>query len=270
MAEWFKATVLKIVNVNRSRVRISLPPYKKMNNFKFEKKINIYLKSNKIKDTSVNGLQIEGNNNINKIIFCVTIKNSIIKICKNKKYNTIICHHGIFWKKDTMNIIGIKKEIIKNILINNINLYCWHIPLDIHYKVGNNITLSKKLNIKKIINISNYNYPLIIGYSRKKDLIRKIKKINNNYIFLKSKNKKIKKIAICTGFGDKFIEKSIIYNNIDTYITGEMSEYKIIISKKYDINLFLLGHHISEIYGIKYLSKIIKNKYNINTKFINL
>lgn len=66
-----------------------------MNNIKLEKKINNYLKLKNIKDNSINGLQIEGCKNINKIISCVTINLTIIKKCLKKKFNTIICHHGI-------------------------------------------------------------------------------------------------------------------------------------------------------------------------------
>ncbi len=240
-----------------------------MNNLKLEKKINKYLKSNNIKDISINGLQIEGKKNINKIITCITINNLIIKKCIKNKYNTIICHHGLLWKNENLNIIGIKKKIIKNILINNINIYCWHLPLDIHPKIGNNIILAKKINVN-IKKLPNKNYPLIIGYNNKKKIIKKILKLNIKFKFIKSKKKKIKKIAICTGKGDYYIEKCILKYNIDTYITGEISEYKIILSKNYDINLFILGHHNSEIYGMKTLSKKINKKYNIYTKFINI
>ncbi len=239
-----------------------------MNNIELEKKINKYLKFSKIKDHSINGLQIEGNKIINKIITCVTLNLYIINKCINKKINTIICHHGILWKKDKKNILGIKKKKIKKILENNINLFCWHLPLDLDQKIGNNILLAKKINLK-IINFSKIEYFPLIGISNEKNIIEYIKKINYKYKFYKSKKKYINKIAICTGKGEEFIENSILFYNIDTYITGEISEYGILLVKEYDINLIIIGHHNSEIFGIKKLGNFIKKKYNIYTKFIN-
>ncbi len=236
-----------------------------MNNFKLEKNINKYLNSKNIKDISINGLQIEGKNEIKKIILIVSIYSLIIKKIDWNKFDTIICHHGLFWKKNNKNIIGIKKKIIKKIIKNNINVFCWHLPLDINNKIGNNIELIKKLKIK--IQKIWKEKPFIIGKSNIK--IKKIiEKKFKNYKFIKSKNKNINKIGLCTGSGEKFIEKLIIKYNIDTYITGEISEKNIYMIYYYDINLFLLGHDNSEIYGLKKLGIFIKNNFNLYTKLI--
>lgn len=234
-----------------------------MKNIKLEILLNKYLKNYNIKDKSLNGLQIGGKNIINKIITSVSLTPNLIKKSILLKFNTIIVHHGILWKNNNI-LSNFNKSIIKNILKNNINLFAWHIPLDIHKNIGNNILLSKKLNLKTKI-LPNKNNPYIISKIYKKDnLIHKIKKIFKIFIYYKVK-KKINKICICCGNGNNFIEKSIIKYNIDTYITGEISEINFNIIKKYNINLIILGHEESEIYGIKKLSKIITKKYNIKT-----
>ncbi len=237
-----------------------------MNNLKLEKIINKYLKSYLISDNSINGLQIKGKKKIKKIITCVTINYYIIN--KSLIYNpdAIISHHGLIWKKNNK-ITNLKKKIIKKILKNNINIYTWHLPLDIHPKIGNNIKLSEKLSIKKIY-LPNIKNPTLIGIYKKNNFIKKIKKIFKKFIFIKNK-KKIYKIAICTGKGEKYIEKCIKKYNIDTYITGEISEHFLYDIKEYNINIFIIGHDNSEIYGIKTLGKLIQKKFNIKSKFIN-
>ncbi len=233
-----------------------------MNNIEFEILLNSYLKSNNIIDNSLNGIQIGGNNKINKIITGVSITIKLIKKSILLKCNTIIVHHGLLWKNNILS--NFNKLIISKLLKNNINLYVWHIPLDIHPKIGNNIILSKKLNLQ--INIlPNQNNPFIICKNNKNNkLINKIKKIFKIFIFYKTK-KKINRICLCCGKGDNFIETTIIKYNIDTYITGEISELNFNIIIKYNINLIILGHEKSEIYGIEKLSKVIKKKFNIKT-----
>ncbi len=234
-----------------------------MDNLKFEIIINKYLYNNQIKDISVNGLQIYGKKIINKIITTVTINKSIIKKSIINNINTIIVHHGVLWKKQNITIIN--KLIINKLKKHKINLFAWHLPLDIHKKIGNNILLALKLNIK-IIQICTYLNPYIIGINNNNIYNKLINKFKIFYFY--NFNNKINKICICVGNGTNYIEQNIINYKIDTYITGEISERQIFLCKYYNVNLIILGHDISEQYGIKQLSIWIKNNLLINTLYI--
>ncbi len=240
-----------------------------MNNLKLNKIINKYLNNNFIKDNSINGIQIEGKKKIKNIITCVTINDFIIKKAIFNKVDTLIAHHGILWKNNIFSIRGIQKKRIYKILLNNINIYAWHLPLDIHPKIGNNVILAKKIKTKIKILPTNKFPVLICKINNQKNIFKKIKKQTKNFFFYKSKKKNIKKIGICSGCGEKFLEKSILEYNIDTYITGEISENSFYIFKEYDINIFIIKHYISEIYGIKKLGEWIKKKFKINVNFLN-
>ncbi len=276
MVEWFKATVLKIVNVNTfesSNLSTSVIYTKNMNNYKLEYLINKYLQSNFVKDNTINGLQIEGKKKIKIITTGVSINKKLIKKSIAYKTDAIITHHGLFWKKKISPIVGITKKRIKEILLHNINLYSWHIPLDIHPKIGNNIKLSNFFNIKNIINLPTQKFPVLIGYIKKQSFNNfyksKIKNHIKNIFCLKNKTE-IYKIGICSGAGCIFLEKTILNYNIDTYITGEINENTFNLIKEYKINYFSIGHYYSEILGIKSLGKWIKNFLHIKTKFINI
>ncbi len=41
-------------------------------------------------------------------------------------------HHGYFWKGESPVIRGMKRNRLKTLLANDINLYGWHSPLDAH------------------------------------------------------------------------------------------------------------------------------------------
>ncbi len=238
-----------------------------MNNLKLNKIINKYLRSKYIKDISFNGIQVEGKKNIKNIITCVTINKYIIEKTIINKYDAIISHHGLLWNNSISNIIGIQKKRISKIILNKINIFSWHLPLDIHPKIGNNIQIAKKnyINVKKL---PNKNFPVLIGKIKNKKKFLNITK-KKNIRFYKSIKKSIYKVGICSGNGSKFLEKSILDYNIDTYITGELLEKDFYIFKEYDINIIILKHYISEIYGIKSLGKWIENKLNLNVTFIN-
>ncbi|WP_343188029.1 Nif3-like dinuclear metal center hexameric protein [Buchnera aphidicola (Ceratoglyphina bambusae)] len=244
-----------------------------MNNIKLEKIINKKLNSNKYKDNIFNGLQIEGKKEINKIITGVSICEDLIKIAILKKADAIIVHHGMFWNKENKVINGIKRKRLKLILSNNINLYCWHLPLDCDEKIGNNVQIAKKLDIKIMGKI---NYLLLWGIFKNsisyENLSNTIKKLyfrkpffykNNNI------NHKIKKISWCSGKGQNLILDAANFG-IDAFLTGEVSEETVHYANENNIYFFSAGHHATEIDGIKKLGEWLNKKYYIDVNFVNI
>ncbi|WP_343192411.1 Nif3-like dinuclear metal center hexameric protein [Buchnera aphidicola (Taiwanaphis decaspermi)] len=243
-----------------------------MNNKILEKIINLKLNSKKFFDHIPNGLQIEGKKNIHKIVLGVSICKELIE--KSIIYNAdaIIVHHGFFWKNEEKTLKGVNKNRIKLLLKHNINLYNWHLPLDAHSKLGNNIQISKKLKIifkkkiKDFLFIGKFYKPI-----NKKKLINNISDIFGqtpiclNY----NLNKKIKNVAWCSGAGQKFFSIAI-EKKIDAFLTGEASENSIYLAKENNVFYFSLGHYASEKFGIRSLGKWLSYKYNLEVKFIDI
>ncbi len=59
----------------------------------------------------------------------------------------MIVHHGYFWKNESPIIRGMKRNRLKTLLANDINLYGYHLPLDAHPELGNNVQLAQLLGI---------------------------------------------------------------------------------------------------------------------------
>ncbi len=56
-------------------------------------------------------------------------------------------HHGYFWRGETLPITGIKKQRIQFLLQHDINLFAYHLLLDMHPEIGNNVMLAKQLGL---------------------------------------------------------------------------------------------------------------------------
>ncbi len=119
-----------------------------INNKELEKYINNYLNIAKFEDYCPNGLQIEGRSDIGKIISGVSANQDLIDQAIDEKADAILVHHGFFWKGEEQVLTGIKKNRIKALLENDINLFAYHLPLDAHPIVGNNIQLALRFNIQ--------------------------------------------------------------------------------------------------------------------------
>ena len=84
---------------------------------------------------------------MHKVVTGVTASQALIDEAIKQNAQAIIVHHGYFWKGEAPEIRGMKRNRLKALLANDINLYGYHLPLDVHETLGNNVQLAKLLGI---------------------------------------------------------------------------------------------------------------------------
>lgn len=243
----------------------------------FEQYLNELLKPEQIKDYAPNGLQIQGSAQITKIVTGVTASQALIDLAIAEKADALLVHHGYFWKNESYVIRGMKHKRIKALIENNINLFAYHLPLDIHPILGNNAQLATLLNIDVTgpLELGNAFSIAIQGqlpeHTSGFDLALLINsKLNRECLHIAPpSNKKIKTIAWCTGGGQDYIELAA-EQGIDAFISGEVSEKTTHIAKEMDIHFFAAGHHATERYGVKALGEHIAKEQGLNVVFIDI
>jgi len=242
-----------------------------------EQVLNSLLKPEMIKDFCPNGLQIEGAKQVNKIITGVTATQELIEQAILKKADAILVHHGFFWKNESYVIKGMKYQRIKALIENNINLFAYHLPLDIHAELGNNAQLAKLLGIdvKGPLELGN---PLSVAIHGEftqaitgEELSTRIsEKLSRPCLHIApDSNKKIKRIAWCTGGGQGYIELAA-EQGFDAFISGEASEQTTHVAKEMDIHFFAAGHHATERYGVKALGEYLNKTHGLDVEFIDI
>lgn len=243
----------------------------------FEQYLNKILKPEQIKDYAPNGLQIQGSEEITKIVTGVTASQALIDLAIEEKADALLVHHGYFWKNESYVIRGMKHKRIKALIDNNINLFAYHLPLDIHPTLGNNVQLAKLLSIDITgpLELGNALSIAIQGQlpeaTNSADLALLInKQLNRECLHIAPpSNKEIRTVAWCTGGGQDYIELAA-EQGIDAFISGEVSEKTTHIAKEMDIHFFAAGHHATERYGIKALGEHIVKEHGLDVIFIDV
>jgi dinuclear metal center YbgI/SA1388 family protein len=228
---------------------------------------NNLLNVDNYKDYSVNGLHV-GNekNNVKKIALGVSSSLNFIKQSSKWGADLCLCHHGIIFGK-----IGIINDILSNklkILLNNISLAGYHLPLDFHEDLGNNIEICKVLNLK---NCKKYKNGFVGDFENEikwVDFIDLVKeKINNNICFYENKTEFIKKIFVSSGGASVFSNEAKEVG-ADTFLFGELKESSLHEIRERNLNFVAAGHYATEVFGIKKLGEFIKKTYpEIEIKF---
>lgn len=235
-----------------------------------------FLQVNTIADYAPNGLQIEGKAEISKIITGVTASQALLDEAIAEKADAVIVHHGYFWKGENPEIIGIKKQRLQTLLKHDINLFAYHLPLDIHPELGNNVELAKLMDwqIKDQFD-TGADVPLgLIGQLPKPMTIEQLadqcfEKLGQTPRVINAGEHLVKVVAWCTGAAQDFITQAK-FAGADVYITGEVSERTYHEAKELGIHFLACGHHATERFGIKALGEHLQQQFDIDVKFIDI
>ena len=82
-----------------------------------------------------------------KIRVEVVLPDNQVEAAIDAKADVLLVHHGYFWKGENPCVTGMKQRRLKALLANDISLLAYHLPLDVHPEVGNNVQLAALLDL---------------------------------------------------------------------------------------------------------------------------
>lgn len=241
----------------------------------FNHLLNTILRPDAIQDFCPNGLQVEGREQVKKIVTGVTASQALIDAAIAHNADTILVHHGYFWKGEAQAITGIKKRRIAALLNHDINLFAYHLPLDVHPVIGNNAQLAQLLDLKMSAGLEPVANSVAVKGRLKtpmsgEQFAQKIARVlNREPLVSLVRDEPIETIAWCTGGGQGYIDLAAS-QGIDAYLTGEASEQTIHSSREQHIDFFAAGHHATERYGIKALGELLAEQHGFDVTFIDI
>ena len=244
--------------------------------FELKTYLDSLLRTNEIADYCPNGLQVEGSSRVQKIVTGVTASQALIDAAIAKGADTLLVHHGYFWKGESQPIVGMKKRRIASLLANDINLFAYHLPLDVHAELGNNRQLGELIGATDIKAATNAKPSGVVMHGRLESehntasLQQKLSEVLKRSVLSEGDSSApISTVAWCTGGGQNFIEQAAELG-VDAFVTGEVSEQTIHTAREMGIVFFAAGHHATERYGVKALGEHLHSHFDIDVEFIDI
>ncbi len=236
--------------------------------------IEQFLNVSAISDYCPNGLQVEGKTQIQRIVSGVTASQALIDAAIELQADAVLVHHGYFWKGEDQAIVGMKQRRIKALLTHDINLLAYHLPLDVHPEVGNNVQLAQRLGItvtgplepdnpRNVGLIGELQAPLSAS-----EFAARIAQALDRAPLVIDHQQPIQRVAWCTGAAQGYIEQAI-NAGADAFITGEVSERTFHEAQENGISFFAAGHHATERYGVQALGDWLAARFNIEHHYID-
>ncbi len=170
-----------------------------------------------------------------------------------------------------------KGQRIRSLIKNDINLFGYHLPLDIHPELGNNAQLADRLGIEVVGGLEGHPQSVAM-YGKLHEpltgeefakLIAKSLGRTPLHIDPHDAKEKISTVGWCTGGGQDFIDLAAKFG-LDAFISGEISERTTHSAREQNIHYYAAGHHATERYGIKALGEWLAQEHGFDVEFVDI
>ena len=231
----------------------------------------------KFRDYCPNGLQVEGREEVLRVVAGVTASQALLDAAVDRGADTILVHHGYFWKGEDGRVTGIRKNRLKALLAHDINLLAYHLPLDAHPELGNNAQLATRMGWVAEgcfgeQDIAWIGHPGLLdcGHWRVSDLLSKLNnELGRESMLIGDPEQRVNKLAWCSGGAQGYFEQAIALG-ADLYISGEISEQTVHLARESGVAYLACGHHATERFGAQALAKHLAAQFDLRCEFVDI
>ncbi|MCO8164055.1 Nif3-like dinuclear metal center hexameric protein [Pseudomonas sp. 21LCFQ02] len=233
-----------------------------------------YLNSARIQDYCPNGLQVEGRPQVMRIVSGVTASQALLDAAVEAQADLVLVHHGYFWKGENPCVVGMKQRRLKTLLRHDMSLLAYHLPLDVHPEVGNNVQLARQLDIT-VEGPLNPADPKVVGLVGSlaepvsaRDFARRVQEVLGREPLLIEGDRMVQRVGWCSGGGQGYIDQAVL-EGVDLYFSGEASEQTFHSAQENGISFIAAGHHATERYGVQALGDYLARRFALEHIFID-
>lgn len=237
--------------------------------------LHALLETHRFSDYCPNGLQVEGDRSVNRLVTGVTASEAFIDRALEAGADAVLVHHGYFWKGEPAPVTGMKARRIGKLLRHGVHLLAFHLPLDAHPVYGNNAQLAERLGFEitgsfPAGGIDGLGLHGTVEPLQASALAERIAdRLGRRPTLVEGGVAPVERVAWCTGAAQGFIEQAADLG-ADAYVSGEISEPTAHVARERGIHYFAAGHHATERYGVQALGAHLAERFGFEHAFVDV
>jgi dinuclear metal center YbgI/SA1388 family protein len=230
----------------------------------------------RFKDYGPNGLQVEGREEVRRILSGVTASRALIEAAVAQRADAIFVHHGLFWRGQDGRITGWMKQRLALLLAHDINLFAYHLPLDAHPELGNNAQLGRQLGLDASARFGEQDLGFLgtradgAAFADSEALAAHVReRLGREVTCVAGHSGAIQRVAWCTGGAQSYFEAAIAAG-AQAFLTGEISEPQAHYARECGVTFLACGHHATERYGAPAVAAHVAGQLGLEHVFIDV
>jgi dinuclear metal center YbgI/SA1388 family protein len=189
----------------------------------------------------------------------------------------MLTHHGLFWDFHPRSLSPAMAARLKLALSNDLSIAGYHLPLDAHPEIGNNVLLCRELGFEPEAGAIGMAKGRAIGaVGRREDGISASElfalvesQLGRQPLVFAEGPEVISSIGIVSGSAASDIHTAVALG-LDAFLTGEPSEHVMADAREGNINFIAAGHYATETCGIRELGEAVARHFEIEHIFIDV
>ncbi|MEO7003584.1 MAG: Nif3-like dinuclear metal center hexameric protein, partial [Ktedonobacterales bacterium] len=190
----------------------------------------------------------------------------------------ILVHHGIFLDRDPHPILARMKRRLKLLFDSDITLLAYHLPLDAHAEVGNNVQWLRRLGFAvESLDFAPYQGQFVgaIGVRAGEslpftELTQLVKRLAGPMPKVYAYGpQQVQRLAVATGAAPGNLSEAVA-RGCDAFLTGEVAEGTQAIAREEQANFLAVGHYNTERFGVQALGDMLRDRFGVATVFIDI
>jgi len=228
-----------------------------------------------IDDSSRNGLQVEGAEEVHRVGLAVDASLEAYRRAAEAGCQMLAVHHGIIWN-GLQSVTGVWYRHLRFLIEQDLNLYAAHLPLDLHADLGNNARLASMLNLRETVPFGMYRGRMIGFAGRRPDrptletLVAELSAgLGGPCTTLPFGPPRIASVGIVSGGGSDALPEAV-QKGLHCLVTGEPNHANHHFALEAGISVVYAGHYHSETPGVKALGPMLEKQFGVETVFLDV
>jgi dinuclear metal center YbgI/SA1388 family protein len=235
-----------------------------------------YLRVGGVDDSSNNGLQVEGAEDVSRVAFAVDAGLAAFEGAATARAQMLVVHHGLFWG-EVLRVTGIHRHRLAFLLNAGLSLYAVHLPLDFHDEVGNNAMLCQRLDLGDVAFFGEYKGQPVgwAGWLPNQlslhQFCTRVQEVLGEALVQvwDFGSESVQRVGVVSGSGASLVDEAAQVG-VDVYLTGELSHSAYHRAKELGLNVVFAGHYATETVGLQALVSHLAAHFDLETIFLDL
>ncbi|MEA2604088.1 MAG: hypothetical protein QOF89_5080 [Acidobacteriota bacterium] len=235
-----------------------------------------YLDAARGRDYGPNGLQVEGREEIRKVVTGVSACQELFVRAREAGADAVLVHHGLFWDGMPRTLTGFQFRRVAELIRGEMSLIAYHLPLDRHPELGNNALAGRAFGLADLEPFGMHE-GLPVGFKGRfpepiaaSELVERCRRVYDQepLTFLGGPDP-VESLGIISGGAQRELYQAI-GDGLDAYITGEVSEWVMNVAREAGIHYLAAGHYATERLGIRALGEHLAERFGLEAEFIDV